>query len=43
MKVFCYYNPDLMNSWKVDLLKNPSCKHIKLDQNDKKSNYENIK
>ena len=34
-ETFCYYNPDLMNSWKVDLLKNPSCKHIKLDRNDK--------
>ena len=28
---YCYYNPDLTNSWKVDILKNPSCKHIKLD------------
>lgn len=30
---YCYHNPDLMNSWKVDLLKSPSCKHIKLDKN----------
>tara|TARA_Y100000741_G_scaffold125834_1_gene94858 strand:+ start:4030 stop:5523 length:1494 start_codon:yes stop_codon:yes gene_type:complete len=30
---YCYYNPDLINSWRVDLLKNPLCKHIKLKKN----------
>lgn len=29
---YCYYNPDLMNSWRVNLLKHPSCKHIKLNK-----------
>tara|TARA_B100000401_G_scaffold203284_1_gene137086 strand:+ start:1125 stop:2618 length:1494 start_codon:yes stop_codon:yes gene_type:complete len=31
---YCYYNPNLNNSWKVDILKNPSCKHIRLNKNE---------
>ena len=39
---YCYFNPDLRSSWKVDTLVNPSCKHIILNKKNKNNIFNEL-